>query len=170
MPFFEDLAKKIGLDLNTLIIETRKGRHYYYSCNFSKELERKQYKSENGQIRLDILAGNKCQVVAPFSTLKVDENDKILDPRTENCLLFEYKPLYVPDKLAEITRKQYEAIIFELERQFKQEQKEEKQAKTKTEIQEERELTEEKIEKIIVIIYSTLHFTPPTYLTLNHYL
>jgi hypothetical protein len=148
--FFEDLAKKTGLDLNTLIIETRKGRHYYYSCNFSKELERRQF--HNNQIRLDILAGNKYQVVAPFSTLKLDENNQILDRRAENYILFEYKPIHIPDELAEITREQYEAIIFELERQFKQKQKEEKQAETKTEIQEERELTEEEIEKLYEII------------------
>ena len=148
--FFKELARKINLDLNTLVVKTRKGRHYYYYCKFSKELERKQF--HNNQIKLDILAGNKCQVVAPFSQLKIDENGNLLDYKTEEYVLFEYEPVNVPEKLVEITREQYETIIFELEKQFKQEQKKEKQAKTKTEIQEERELTDDEIEKIIEII------------------
>ena len=132
--FFEDLAKKIDLDLNTLVIQTRKGKHYYYYCEFSKELERKQF--HNNQIKLDILAGSGCQVVAPFSQLKIDESGNVLDPKAEEYVLFEYKPVNIPEKLVEITREQYETIIEELNRQFKNRQKIEVKLKRITELKE----------------------------------
>lgn len=147
--FFENFAQEIGLDLNTLIIKTRRGKHYYYYCTFSSELERKKY--ANGNIKLDIIAGNKYQVVAPYSLLKLNENGEILNPQAENYILFEYTPINVPERLQEITHEQYEKIIEELNRQFKKTQIEIQKTQVKTELQE-RELTDEEIEKLIEII------------------
>ena len=144
--FFEELAKKVNLNLNTLVIQTRKGRHYYYYCEFSKELERKQF--HNDQIKLDILAGSRCQVVAPFSQLKIDESGNVLDPKAENYIIFEYIPINIPERIAEITHEQYETIIKKLNKQFKKTQRE---IQRTTELQE-RELTDEEIEKLYEII------------------
>jgi hypothetical protein len=154
--FFEELAKKINLPLNTLIVKTRKGRHYYYLCNFSNELERKQFHKD--QIKLDVIAGNKYQVVAPFSLLKLDKNNQILDAKAEDYILFEYNPLNIPDQLSQISQEQYQSIILELEKHFKTKSpisKEPKHKQTSHEtshVKQERELTEDELEKILEII------------------
>jgi hypothetical protein len=152
--FFEELAKKINLPLNTLIVQTRKGRHYYYLCNFSNELERKQFYKD--QIKLDVIAGNKYQVVAPYSLLKLDQNNQILDAKAENYILFEYTPLNIPEKLVEISKDTYNQLITELEKTLLQTKEKRPAPPTpqtfKREQGEQRELNDEEIEKLSEIV------------------
>jgi len=151
---FENLARNIGLPLDTLIVKTRKGMHYYYRCEFSKELERKQF--QDGQIiRLDVIAGNKYLVVAPYSQLKV-KNGEILPPDAKDYELFEYTVINVPQTLPSISREQYEILMQELAKICKHTQKENtKQAPQTSKPQSrqgETKLTEEEIQKIVEII------------------
>jgi len=39
--FFTKLAEEIDLSMDTLIVQTRRGKHFYYYCTFSHELEKK---------------------------------------------------------------------------------------------------------------------------------
>jgi hypothetical protein len=152
--FFMKLAEEIDLSTDTLVVKTRRGKHFYYYCEFSSELEKKQFTLNN--IKLDILAGNKCQAVAPFSLLKLDQNGNVLDPRAENYILFEYTPVNIPSRLPEITKEKYEKLLEKLESST---QKSKKPLRlppyietTETIENEERELTDEEIEKLIEII------------------
>ena len=153
--FFENLARQIGLNLNTLIVKTRRGAHYYYYCPFSEQLEKKQFTNLNRNIKIDLLAGNKCQGVAPFSMLKLDHEGNILKKDAEEFILFTYEPIHVPEILPEITEEQYQALIKELEKTL-QKTKEKIQTTatviTTTTLDEERELTDEEIEKIVEIL------------------
>jgi hypothetical protein len=157
--FFEGLAKKVGLDLNTLVVQTRKGRHYYYYCEFSGELERKQF--HNDRIKLDVIAGNKYQVVAPYSQLKVGKNGEILDPHAKDYNILEYTPINIPEKLPNISREQYEALLQELEKTCKPETKQapkqdpkHSQSRKDSQSREarERKLSSEEIQKIAEIV------------------
>jgi len=146
--FFENIAQEVDLPLDTLVVKTRRGRHYYYLCNFSAELERKKF--SNDVVKLDIIGGNNYLVVAPFSTLKLNEKGEILDPRAENFILFEYTPIVIPEKLPEITREQYEKLIEKLEEAFKDNEEETIQGEPLN--LGERELTDEEIQKLAEII------------------
>jgi hypothetical protein len=152
--FFTKLAQEIDLPVDTLIVQTRRGKHFYYYCTFSHELDKKQFTLNN--IKLDILGGNKCQAVAPFSLLKIDQNGNVLDPRAENYILFEYTPINIPSRLPEITKEKYEKLLAQLESST---QKNKKLLRlppyietTETIENEERELTDEEIEKLVEII------------------
>jgi len=162
---FTEVATRIGLKLPTLEVKTRRGSHYYY-CSFSSQLEKKQFNAPNKNIKIDLMAGNKCQVVAPYSMLKVKtENGEkiILDPKAENYELFIYKPSHVPEVLPEITEEQYKKLVEELERQLAKEKATQTlftpqpqppqppQPKTETKT-EERKLTDEEIAKIVEIV------------------
>jgi hypothetical protein len=152
--FFTKLAQEIDLSVDTLIVQTRRGKHFYYYCEFSHELEKKQFSYND--IKLDILAGNKCQVVSPFSLLKLDEEGNILDPKAKDFVLFEYTPVNVPQKLVELSREKYEALLAKLE-SFTQKSKKILQLPpyvetTETTENEERELTDEEIEKLVEIV------------------
>jgi len=153
--FFEDLAKKIGLSLDTLIVKTRRGRHYYYLCTFSAVLEKKQFSDATKNIKIDLLAGNKCQAVGPYSQLKLDHEGNILRKDAEEFILFTYEPIQVPEKLPEITPDLFNLLISELEKTL-QKTKEKPQtiatSRPTTTQGEERELTDEEIEEIINII------------------
>jgi len=146
--FFENIAQEVDLPLDTLVVKTRRGRHYYYLCNFSAELERKKF--SNDVVKLDIIGGNNYLVVAPFSTLKLNEKGEILDPRAENFILFEYTPIVIPEKLPEITREQYEKLIEKLKEAFKDNEEETIQGEPLN--LGERELTDEEIQKLAEII------------------
>jgi hypothetical protein len=154
--FFEDLAKKIGLSLDTLIVKTRRGRHYYYYCPYSADLEKKQFSDATKNIKIDLLAGNKCQGVGPFSMLKLDNQGNILKKDAKEFILFVYEPVNIPDALPEITPDLFNSLIGELEKtlQKTKETKEKTQttSRTTTTQGEERELTDEEIEQIINII------------------
>ena len=147
--FFTKLAQEIDLQLDTLVVQTRRGKHFYYYCEFSYELEKKQFSFDS--IKLDLLAGNKCQVVGPFSVLKLDKEGNILDPRSTDYILFEYTPLNIPQRLPEITKEKYEALLAKLE-SFTQKSKKILQLPPYVEKSEERELTDEEIEKLVEVI------------------
>jgi hypothetical protein len=156
--FFTEIAFKLGLKLPTLEIKTRRGYHYYYYCTFSAQLEKKQFNVDN--IKIDLLAGNKCQVVAPYSQLKVKtENGEkiILDPKTTTDFeLFIYEPTYIPEALPSISEEQYQTLIEELEKLLPAKPHKEKPAQSlqtdKEQEKEERHLTEEEIEKLAEIL------------------
>jgi hypothetical protein len=147
--FFTKLVQEIDLSTDTLIVQTRRGKHFYYYCSFSNELEKKQFSFNN--IKLDVLAGNKCQVVAPYSLLKLDERGNILDPRAENYILFEYTPVSIPSKLHEISREKYEKLLAKLE-SFTQKSKKILHLPPYVEVENEKELTDEEIEKLVEIV------------------
>lgn len=155
--FFEYLARRVGLSTDTLIVQTRKGRHYYYYCEFSKDLSRKQF--HNDKIKLDVIAGTRFQVVAPFSLLKLNENGEILSPNTkEGYVLFEYTPVNTPPELATLSKEQYEILIQELTKTYKQEEhtkqvpQNSKSFKNERTFQEEKNLTKEEIAKIAELL------------------
>jgi len=156
--FFEELAKKINLPTETLVVHTRRGAHYYYYCGFSNELEKKQFTNQAQNIKIDLLVGNKCQVVAPYSQLKVEtENGEkiILDPKTtQDFELLIYEPTHIPESLPSITEEQYKALIKELEKHVKLLPSKQSTAKTQTTEQElpERHLTDEEIQKLAEIV------------------
>jgi len=123
--------------------------------------KKKQFTDLNRNIKIDILAGNKCQVVAPYSQLKVKtENGEkiILDPKTtENYELFIYEPAYIPEVLPKITEEQYQTLIEELEKLLPTKPKEKERSATiiqtqNIEQEEKRHLTEEEIEKLTEIL------------------
>ena len=150
--FFKELANNINLPLNTLTVKTRRGAHFYYYCPFSAALEKKQFTDNARNIKIDVLAGNKCQVVAPYSQLKLDAQGNILKPNAEDFILFVYEPINIPEKLPEITPELYNLLVHELEK-FLQKTKEIQTITTVITTQdEERELTDEEIAKIVEII------------------
>ena len=147
--FFIELANKINLNLDTLTIKTRRGIHYYYYCPFSTVLEKKQFVDQNRNIKIDILAGCKCQVVAPYSQLKLDAEGNILKKDAEEFTLFIYEPIHIPEKLPEITPDLYNLLINELEKTLQKTKEKTQTTRTTTTTNgEERELTDEEIEKI----------------------
>jgi hypothetical protein len=153
--FFTELANKINLSLDTLIVKTRRGQHYYFYCSFSSALEKKQFTDASKNIKIDILAGNKCQVVAPYSQLKLDPEGNVLKYDAKEFKLFTYEPIHIPEeKLVEITPELYNLLINELEKSL-QKTKEKQTVVEKTtqdEKQEGRELTDEEIKKIAEIV------------------
>jgi len=156
--FFETLSKQIDLPLDILIVKTRRGQHYYYLCTFSNELEKKQFNDNSRNIKIDLLAGSKCQAVAPYSMLKLDAQGNILKTNAEDFILFTYEPTHIPDSLPSISEDQYQALIKELEKLLPAKLKElkEKPAQSsqtpKEQEEEERHLTEEEIEKLNEIL------------------
>jgi hypothetical protein len=152
--FFAELANKINLSLDTLIVKTRRGAHYYYYCTFSEQLEKKQFVDQNRNIKIDLLAGNKCQSVAPFSMLKLDHEGNVLKKDAENFILFVYEPINVPESLPELTPDLYNSLIDNLEKSLQKTK--EKPQTTATIItitnEEERKLTDEEIQKIIELV------------------
>ena len=158
---FTELAIQRGLKLPTLEIKTRRGYHYYYYCSFSERLEKKQFTDNSRNIKIDLLAGNKCQVVAPYSQLKVKtENGEkiILDPKTnQDFELLIYEPTHIPESLPSITEEQYKALLEELEKHVKllptfKEKPAQSSQTPKEQEEEERHLTEEEIEKLNEIL------------------
>jgi hypothetical protein len=151
--FFEKLANKINLTLDTLIVKTRRGAHYYYLCNFSLDLEKKQFTNPDRNIKIDCLAGTKCQVVAPYSMLKINQDGNVLKPDAKDYILFIYEPINIPNELPEISRDKYNTLILELEKYFqKSKEKSTTIILTHTEQEQERELTDEEINKIAEIV------------------
>jgi len=151
--FFIELANKINLPLDTLTVKTRRGQHYYYYCTFSSALEKKQFINQNLNVKIDVLAGNKCQAVAPYSTLKLDHEGNILKPDAKEFVLFNYEPINIPEKLPEITPELYNLLINELEKTLqKTKEKTQTTATVITTPTEEKNLTDEEIQKIVEIV------------------
>jgi hypothetical protein len=149
--FFIELANKINLPLDTLTVKTRRGQHFYYYCPFSSALEKKQF--TNQTLKIDVLAGSKCQVVAPYSQLKLDHEGNVLKPDTKEFILFIYEPINIPKKLPEIAPELYNLLINKLENTL-QKTKEKTQTTTTviTTPTEEKNLTDEEIQKIAEIV------------------
>ena len=151
--FFIELANKINLPLDTLTVKTRRGQHYYYLCPFSSALEKKQFINQTLNIKIDVLAGSKCQVVAPYSQLKLDHEGNVLKPDAKEFVLFVYEPINIPEKLIEITPELYNRLINELEKTLqKTKEKTQTTATVITTPTEEKELTDEEIAKIASIV------------------
>ena len=151
--FFIELANRINLPTETLVVHTRRGAHYYYYCGFSNELEKKQFNDNSRNIKIDLLAGSKCQAVAPYSMLKLDAQGNILKTNAEDFILFTYEPTHIPDSLPSISEDQYQALLEELEKHVKLLPTfKEKPAHAIQSEEEERHLTDEEIEKLIEIV------------------
>lgn len=148
--FFENLAQEVDLTTDTLVVKTRRGTHYYYYCPFSHELERKKFARE--PIKLDIIAGNNYLVVAPYSQLKLNEKGEILDPRAKNFTLFEYTPVNIPERLPEISKKQFKTLIKKLEKIFNENEELEEKIQGETLNLNERDLTDEEIQKLCELV------------------
>ena len=150
--FFIELANRISLPTETLVVKTRRGAHYYYYCGFSNELEKKQFTNASQNIKIDVLAGNKCQVVAPFSQLKIDKEGQILDYKAQDYFLFIYEPLNIPEKLVEISKDTYKILIAELEKNLLQTKERPTTPQTFKRQGEKRELNDEEIEKLTEVV------------------
>ena len=150
--FFIELANRINLSTETLVVQTRRGAHYYYYCPFSNELEKKQFTNQTQNVKIDVLAGSKCQVVAPYSQLKIDERGQILDAKAKDYFLFVYEPLFIPEKLFEISKDLYNQLLAELEKTLEKTLLQGKKFILKEQREEQRELTDEEIEKLSEIV------------------
>jgi hypothetical protein len=150
--FFIELANRINLPTETLVVQTRRGAHYYYYCPFSNELEKKQFTNQTQNVKIDVLAGSKCQVVAPYSQLKIDERGQILDAKAKDYFVFVYEPLFIPEKLFEISKDLYNQLLAELEKTLEKTLLQGKKFILKEQREEQRELTDEEIEKLAEIV------------------